>query len=67
MSEQSPDDDGPMSVPDDELPEDVRPGEDNPLAEPVGDDVPDDVVADVEPRSSEDTHAEGGDGEDREN
>lgn len=35
---------GPLSVSDDELPEDLRPGEDNPLAEPAGDDVPDDVL-----------------------
>ena len=33
-----------MSVPDDRLPDDLRPGEDNPLAEPAGDDVPDDVL-----------------------
>lgn len=58
MSEQSPesggrDDDGPMSVPDDQLPDDVRPSEDNPLAEPVDDEVPDDVIADTEPRSGD--------------
>ena len=28
-----------LSVPDEELPEDLRPGEENPLAEPVGDDA----------------------------
>ncbi len=36
--------DGPMSVPDEELPEDLRPSEDNPLAEPADDDVPDDLL-----------------------
>jgi hypothetical protein len=35
---------GSMSVSDDELPEDLQPREDNPLAEPAGDDVPDDVL-----------------------
>ena len=28
-----------VSVPDDDLPEDLQPGEDNPLAEPAGDDA----------------------------
>jgi hypothetical protein len=36
--------DGPLSVPDEELPEDLQPGEDNPLAQPADDDVPDDVL-----------------------
>jgi hypothetical protein len=44
-SEQS--DDGTMSVPDEELPDDVRPSEDNPLAQPAGDDVPDDILKDT--------------------
>jgi hypothetical protein len=35
---------GPLDVPDEELPEDLQPREDNPLAEPAGEDVPDDVV-----------------------
>jgi hypothetical protein len=39
--------DGPISVPDDELPEDLQPSEDNPLAQPVDDDVPDDVLVDT--------------------
>lgn len=50
MSEQGddrPDDEGPLSVPDEALPEDLRPGEDNPLAEPSGDDVPDDLLKDT--------------------
>lgn len=36
--------DGPLSVPDEKLPEDLQPGEDNPLAQPADDDVPDDVL-----------------------
>jgi hypothetical protein len=45
MSEQP----GPSSgqsrdVTDEELPEDLRPSEDNPLAEPAGEDVPEDVL-----------------------
>lgn len=36
--------DGPLSVSDEELPEDLRPSEDNPLALPADDDVPDDVL-----------------------
>jgi hypothetical protein len=39
-------DDGPMSVPDKDLPEDLQPAEDNPLAQPAGDEVPDDVITD---------------------
>lgn len=37
-------DDGPLTVRDDQLPDDLQPGEDNPLAEPAGDDVPDDLL-----------------------
>lgn len=33
-----------MSVPDEDLPEDLQPSEDNPLAQPAGDDVPDDLL-----------------------
>jgi hypothetical protein len=48
--------DGPLSIPDESLPEDVRPSEDNPLAQPAGDDVPDDILKDTsEKRPSEDT------------
>jgi hypothetical protein len=53
-SEREPDSteqDGPTSVPDDQLPEDLRPGDDNPLAEPAGDDVPDDVLKDTHEES----------------
>ena len=34
----------PQDVTDEELPEDLRPSEDNPLAEPAGDDVPEDLL-----------------------
>jgi hypothetical protein len=45
MSEQSSESSGPSrDVTDEELPEDLRPAEDNPLAEPAGDDVPDDIL-----------------------
>ena len=36
--------DAPPSVPDEALPTDLRPAEDNPLAQPAGDDVPDDIL-----------------------
>jgi hypothetical protein len=36
--------DGALSVPDEDLPEDLRPSDDNPLAQPTDDDVPDDAV-----------------------
>jgi hypothetical protein len=36
--------DGPLSVPDDRLPDDLQPTDDNPLAQPAGDDVPDDAL-----------------------
>jgi hypothetical protein len=42
--QESPDQGGAVSVPDEQLPEDLRPTEDNPLAEPVDDDVEDDVI-----------------------
>ncbi|HEX4687760.1 MAG TPA: hypothetical protein VH228_13335 [Nocardioides sp.] len=68
MSEQSPDrgeqaeQDGPLTVSDDELPDDVKPSEDNPLAQPAGDDVPDDVLKDTAGGSGGDSEdaAEGG-------
>ena len=65
MSEQSSeqadaDEGGPMSITDDELPEDVRPGEDNPLAQPVDDDVPEDLLKDTSGGSG----GSGGDSED---
>ncbi len=34
----------PPSVPDEDLPADLRPAEDNPLAQPADDDVPDDIL-----------------------
>ncbi|MDX6359883.1 MAG: hypothetical protein QOH37_2937 [Nocardioidaceae bacterium] len=40
----SPDEGGVVSIPDDQLPEDLKPTEDNPLAQPADDDVPDDLV-----------------------
>jgi hypothetical protein len=54
MSEQHSegDEQGPMSVSDEDLPDDLRPSDDNPLAQPAGDDVPDDVVEEPD-RSSE--------------
>jgi hypothetical protein len=36
--------DGAMSIGDDRLPEDLRPSDDNPLAQPADDDVPDDLL-----------------------
>ena len=36
--------DAPPSVPDEALPSDLQPAEDNPLAQPAGDDVPDDIL-----------------------
>jgi hypothetical protein len=47
--------DGPLSVSDDELPEDLQPSEDNPLAQPAGDDVPDDVLKDTSGRPGGDS------------
>jgi hypothetical protein len=42
--DQSSDDDGPMTVRDDQLPGDLQPSEDNPLARPADDDAPDDLL-----------------------
>jgi hypothetical protein len=36
--------DGSLIVPDDQLPEDLQPTDDNPLAQPADDDVPDNVL-----------------------
>jgi hypothetical protein len=41
------DDDGPVSVPDEDLPEDLQPSDDNPLAQPAGDDVPEDLLTET--------------------
>jgi hypothetical protein len=38
------DEDAAMDIADDQLPEDLRPREDNPLAQPADDDVPDDLL-----------------------
>jgi hypothetical protein len=54
-------DDGPMSVPDEKLPDDVRPSEDNPLAEPAGDDVPDDILKETSERRPLEDADEGSD------
>jgi hypothetical protein len=40
QEETSPDEGGVVSIPDDQLPEDLQPTEDNPLAQPVDEDVP---------------------------
>ena len=40
----SSDEDGPLTVRDDQLPDDLQPSEDNPLAQPAEDDVPDDLL-----------------------
>jgi hypothetical protein len=56
--------DGPLSVPDDDLPEDLQPSEENPLALPADDDVPDAVLEDTAGGSgggSEDDAEPGGD------
>jgi hypothetical protein len=47
-----------MSVGDDELPEDLQPREDNPLAQPAGDDVPDDILKETAGGGSSDTSAD---------
>jgi hypothetical protein len=44
QGEQS-DQDGALGIDDDQLPEDLRPSDDNPLAQPADDDVPDDLLA----------------------
>lgn len=68
MSQHSDDSqDGPLTVPDEDLPDDVRPDEDNPLAQPAGDDVPEDILAETsEKRPLEESEGsaepEGGEG-----
>jgi hypothetical protein len=64
MSERSSDSDASdagMSVGDDELPEDLRPSEDNPLAQPAGDDVPDDILKETSGGRSSDESDGGSD------
>jgi hypothetical protein len=67
MSEQSSErdePDGPLSVPDEELPEDLRPDEDNPLAQPPDDDVPDDLLKDTAGGSGGDSQDSAPEGDD---
>lgn len=55
---------GSLSVSDEDLPEDLRPTEENPLAQPAGDDVPEDVLKDTSggaSRGSEDAEKGGDD------
>jgi hypothetical protein len=57
---------GPMTVGDDRLPEDLRPSDDNPLAQPVDDDAPDDLLLQESERAgsgggSEDASSSGDD------
>jgi hypothetical protein len=56
---------GQQSVPDEKLPEDLQPREDNPLAQPADDDVPDDILKDTSGGSSEDSEddTQGGGGD----
>jgi hypothetical protein len=42
--EESPEQGGTVSVPDDQLPDDLQPTDDNPLAQPADDDVANDAV-----------------------
>jgi hypothetical protein len=50
------------SVGDDQLPEDLQPREDNPLAQPAGDDVPNDILKETAgDRSSTDFNDDSGD------
>jgi hypothetical protein len=51
------------SVSDDELPEDLQPHEDNPLAQPAGDDVPDDVIRETAGGRSDDESGRESDGD----
>jgi hypothetical protein len=44
QQDRSPEEGGPVSIPDDQLPEDLQPTEENPLAQPADDDVPDDIL-----------------------
>jgi hypothetical protein len=49
---------GIQSVDDDQLPEELRPTDDNPLAQPADDDVPDDIVGNPDDGGS-DSDSEG--------
>jgi hypothetical protein len=54
----SSEDEGSLTVRDDQLPEDLQPGEDNPLAQPAGDDVPDDLLQQEAPHAGSDEGSE---------
>ena len=61
--------DGSLNVPDDQLPEDLQPNDDNPLAQPADEDVPDDVLIEGTGRErsaggSEDAPSKSDDGSD---
>ena len=45
-------DDGPLTVRDDQLPDDLQPSDDNPLAQPAGHDAPDDLLRQEAERAS---------------
>ena len=52
------DEDGPLTIRDDELPDDLQPSEDNPLGQPADDDVPDDLLQQAAPRAGSGTDSE---------
>jgi hypothetical protein len=52
------DEDGPLTVSDDQLPDDRQPSEDNPLAQPADDDAPDDLLKQEAARAGSGTHSE---------
>ena len=58
-SSDRPDDAPTEGITDDKLPEDLQPGEDNPLAEPLDDDVDPDDLDVLEGKGAEQTEAAG--------
>lgn len=54
-----------LGITDDQLPEDLQPTEDNPLAQPADDDVPDDLLTEASgrPRSGGDSEDDSAPGE----
>ena len=52
-----------MDVPDEQLPEDLQPSEDNPLALPADDDVPDDILTQGADRGASSTDSGGDSGD----
>jgi hypothetical protein len=52
------DEDGPLTVRDDQLPDDLQPSEDNPLAQPAEDDVPDDLLTQEAAHAGSGEHSE---------